>query len=61
MKRFDWGGLLRIGVTVLGLRPQEFWSLTPAEFRLMLGHDLGRPPLSRNDITALETLFSDFN
>ncbi|SEH60041.1 phage tail assembly chaperone [Paracoccus alkenifer] len=38
----DWPGLMRAGlhgpgVGGLGLRPAEFWDLTPAELALMLG------------------------
>jgi uncharacterized phage protein (TIGR02216 family) len=38
---FDWPGLMRAGMRGLGLRPAEFWALTPAELRLML--DRGGP------------------
>ncbi|MBR9764662.1 MAG: phage tail assembly chaperone [Rhodobacteraceae bacterium] len=33
----DWPALMQVGLRVLGLRPAEFWALTPAELRLMLG------------------------
>ncbi len=38
-RRFDWPGLMRAGMRGLGLRPAEFWALTPAELRLMLGEE----------------------
>jgi uncharacterized phage protein (TIGR02216 family) len=41
MAGFDWPGLRRAGLYGLGLRPVEFWALTPAELRLMLGHGGG--------------------
>ena len=34
---FDWPGLMRAGLIGLRLKPAEFWALTPAELRLMLG------------------------
>jgi len=37
MNGLDWASLLRVGVQGLGLKPSEFWRLTPAELRLMLG------------------------
>ncbi|MCR9247891.1 MAG: phage tail assembly chaperone, partial [bacterium] len=41
VSRFDWASLLRAGVRGLGLRPDEFWALTPAELHLLLGHCRG--------------------
>ncbi len=38
MSGFDWPGLMRAGIGALGLRPDQFWRLTPAE----LVHDAGR-------------------
>lgn len=35
MNRIDWPALLRLGLVGLGLRPAEFWVLTPAELALM--------------------------
>ncbi|SNY55981.1 phage conserved hypothetical protein [Pseudooceanicola antarcticus] len=37
MSGLDWPALMQVGLRVLGLRPAEFWALTPAELRLMLG------------------------
>ena len=39
MSAFDWPGLMRAGICGLGLRPAEFWALTPAE----LGAPLPEP------------------
>lgn len=34
---FDWPGLLHAGCHELGLKPWEFWCLTPAELELLIG------------------------
>ncbi|MCB1344725.1 MAG: phage tail assembly chaperone [Rhodobacter sp.] len=39
MTGLDWTGLMRAGLHGLGLRPAEFWALTPAELMVMLGRD----------------------
>lgn len=56
---FDWSALLRAGVRGLGLRPAEFWRLTPAEFRLMLGVDAGQAPMGRTALDALAQAYPD--
>ncbi|WP_204114644.1 rcc01693 family protein [Shimia biformata] len=53
MPRFDWGALMAAGIGGLGLRPAEFWALTPAELRLMLGRSAGPPPMSRHRLDDL--------
>jgi uncharacterized phage protein (TIGR02216 family) len=55
--RFDWPALMQAGMRGLGLRPHEFWALTPAELELMLGTQAGIAPLRR---TGLEALMADF-
>tara|TARA_R110002096_G_scaffold160465_8_gene326690 strand:+ start:1255 stop:1407 length:153 start_codon:yes stop_codon:yes gene_type:complete len=41
----DWQALMRAGLHGLGLAPDVFWSLTPAELRMMLGDaGAGAPP-----------------
>ena len=57
--RLDWAGLLRAGVQGLGLRPEEFWRLTPAELRLMLGAGTGAKPMGRDRLEALLDAFPD--
>jgi uncharacterized phage protein (TIGR02216 family) len=47
---------MRAGITGLGLRPAEFWALTPAELRLMLGEG-GTAPLRR---AGLDRLMADW-
>lgn len=58
MSRFDWPGLMQAGAMV-GLRPADFWQLTPAELRLLLGKDGGGAPLSRSRLEELATAFPD--
>lgn len=58
--RLDWAGLMRAGLHGLGLRPDEFWALTPVELRLMLGRDgKGAPPLARDRLEELLRAFPD--
>ncbi|WP_083195104.1 rcc01693 family protein [Pararhodobacter sp. CCB-MM2] len=56
----DWPGLMRAGLHGLGLRPAEFWALTPAELMIMLGRDgAARPGLTRARLDALMGRFPD--
>ncbi|MCV6587117.1 MAG: phage tail assembly chaperone [Marinibacterium sp.] len=57
-KRFDWPALLQAGLHGLGLKPAEFWALTPAELRLMLGQG-GAAALSRSGLDALMAQWPD--
>lgn len=57
--RFDWPALMRAGVQGLGLRPAEFWALTPAELRLMLGEGGAARPMARDGLEALLAAFPD--
>lgn len=54
--RFEWEALLRAGIA-MGLRPEAFWRLTPAEFRLYLGD--GAAPMGRQRLEALMAAFPD--
>jgi uncharacterized phage protein (TIGR02216 family) len=56
---FDWPGLLRAGLRGLGLRPDEFWALTPAELALMLGHGSGTPAMGRQRLMELAAAYPD--
>lgn len=56
---FDWPALMRAGLHGLGLRPVEFWALTPAELRVMLGHTAGGGALRRGGLEALLRAFPD--
>ena len=56
----DWPGLMRAGMRGLGLRPDQFWALTPAELALMLGIEPGRGGgMSRAGLEALMARFPD--
>ena len=57
---FDWPGLMRLAFRGLGVSPAEFWALTPAELRLMLGQEgaVSRP-LSRARLMELAAAFPD--
>ncbi len=59
MSGFDWPVLMRAGMRGLGLKPDEFWALSPAELALMLGRDEGRAPLDRAGLSALAEAFPD--
>lgn len=59
MDGFDWPTLMRAGLRGLGLRPWEFWALTPAELRLMLGQDSGNQPMGRSRLDELIAAFPD--
>lgn len=58
MSRFDWTGLLRSGAR-LGLRPREFWTLTPCELAFLLGKSDADAPLSRVRLEELAAAFPD--
>lgn len=60
MSGFDWPAMMRAGMLGLGLRPAEFWALTPAELRLMLGQGrAGAAPLGRAGLDALLAAYPD--
>mgnify|MGYP001601514979 CR=1 FL=1 len=59
MAGFDWPVLMRAGMRGLGLTPEVFWSLTPAELRLMLGEGGGVVPMGRARLSELMAAFPD--
>ena len=59
MSGFDWGALMRAGMPGLGLTPEAFWRLTPAELRLMLGQGAQDAPLNRAGLDALLAAYPD--
>ncbi|MCL3883715.1 rcc01693 family protein [Marivita sp. GX14005] len=59
MSHFDWPALMRAGMRGLGLRPAEFWALTPAELQLLLGRGAGAAPLRRDGLEALMAAYPD--
>ncbi|MDO5528359.1 MAG: phage tail assembly chaperone [Paracoccus sp. (in: a-proteobacteria)] len=54
--RLDWPGLMRAGMGRLGLAPDVFWRLTPAELALMLGLEsaAGAAPMTRARLAEME-------
>ena len=59
MTGLDWPGLMRAGLLGLGLSPDRFWRLTPAELAIMLGVDSGSAPLTRARLDELAQLYPD--
>jgi uncharacterized phage protein (TIGR02216 family) len=59
MSAIDWPGLMRAGLQGLGLRPDQFWRLTPVELRMMLGADAMVPPLTRARLDELAAAYPD--
>jgi uncharacterized phage protein (TIGR02216 family) len=58
MSAFDWAALMRAGMRGLGLRPDEFWRLTPGELAFLLGHR-SRAPLTRARLEELAAAYPD--
>lgn len=58
MSAFDWPALLRVAVGA-GLRPCEFWQLTPAELVLVLGLEDQEKPLTRARLAELEQAYGN--
>ncbi len=56
---FDWPALMRAGMLGLRLSPAEFWALTPAEFRLLLGEGGQSDTLQRDGLDALMAAYPD--
>lgn len=59
MSGMDWPGLMRAGLGQLRLTPDQFWRLTPAELRMMLGVEAAAPPLTRARLAELAAAFPD--
>lgn len=59
MSRINWPRLMAAGLRGLGLRPAEFWALTPAELMLMLGVGGEGPALTRDRLEQLIAAFPD--
>ena len=57
--KMDWAALLRVGLRQLGLKPAEFWALTPAELMVMVGEGPGNRPLGRDRLAELQAAFPD--
>ena len=59
MSGIDWPGLLRARLGGLGLRPAQFWALTPAELALMLGNPKAVPPMNRARLEEMARAWPD--
>lgn len=61
MARLDWDRLMGLGLGVLRLSPQAFWSMTPRELAAALrACGLGQAaPLPRSALEGLMALFPD--
>ena len=59
MMAFDWPRLMQAGMRGLGLKPQTFWDLTPAELGLLLGQGANDAPLTRQRLDDLARAFPD--
>ncbi len=64
MTGFDWQALMRAGLRAsvaggLGLTPDQFWRLTPAELSLMLGRDSFQAPMGRGRLAELLAAYPD--
>ncbi|MEM1314029.1 MAG: rcc01693 family protein [Pseudomonadota bacterium] len=58
----DWAGLMRVGLGVLRLSPEAFWSMTPREFAAACSAFDGpetAPAMARTDLEALMARFPD--
>lgn len=59
MSQLDWPAMMRAGVLGLRLTPEDFWRLTPAELRLMLGQSAVQTPMGRDGLDALMQAYPD--
>jgi len=59
VKTLDWPALMRAGLRGLGLSPDVFWRLTPAELLIMLGAEAGPAPMGRARLEALARAYPD--
>ncbi|MCF3596125.1 phage tail assembly chaperone [Rhodobacteraceae bacterium LMO-12] len=59
MQGFDWPALMRAGMRGLGLRPDEFWALTPAELQLLLGPEAACAPMGRMRLEEMLATYPD--
>lgn len=55
----DWPGMMRLGLGKLGLRPDQFWALTPVELAMMAGLDRKPTVCLRTRLEELALAFPD--
>lgn len=58
-ERVAWAQLMRLGMGQLGLTPDVFWALTPAELFILAGADGGTVAMTRAGLASLEARFPD--
>lgn len=56
---FDWAALMRAAFHKLGMDPERFWRLTPAELVMLLGQNTGTPAMTQDGLAALMAAFPD--
>jgi uncharacterized phage protein (TIGR02216 family) len=60
VRRVAWRSLMRLGLVELGLAPEVFWSLTPAELMFLAGLDASEGAmLTRAGLDGLMARFPD--
>ena len=60
MTPFPWKQAIGIGLGVLRLSPQQFWSMTPRELAYAIeAVNGGSPPLDRGTLAQLMTRYPD--
>ncbi|QHQ34558.1 rcc01693 family protein [Algicella marina] len=60
MSRVAWPNLMDLGMRQLGLQPDLFWDLTPAELMFLAGADAtGGACLTRTGLDALMAKYPD--
>lgn len=59
MSRINWPVLMTMGLGDLGLHPDQFWALTPAELVLMGGIDPHGANLGSKAFAALQAAYPD--
>jgi uncharacterized phage protein (TIGR02216 family) len=57
--KLDWPGLMRAGLHGLGLKPSEFWALTPVELMVMLGREAPSGGFTRDRLQGLMARYPD--
>jgi len=56
---FDWPALMGLGMRKLGLPPDVFWALSPAELMFLLGLEATDAPMGRRRLEELQTAHPD--
>ena len=60
---FDWDLLMRFGLGVLGLAPQDFWRMSPCEFDAAVKGRMGQladaAPMTGERLRSLAAQFPD--